>query len=82
MGERRWKIAADTTDYETTGPRTTDDGAKAEMLKSEVRNQTSGQPQMDPARQSRNRRQEGVTADYADYAENRLPPGSPPVYRA
>jgi hypothetical protein len=37
---------------------------------------------MDTARQSRNQRQEGLTADYADYAENRLPPGSPSVYSA
>jgi hypothetical protein len=32
-------------------------------------------------RQSRNQRQqEGLSAEYAKYAENRLPPGSPSVY--
>jgi hypothetical protein len=36
----------------------------------------------DPARQSRNQRQEGLTAEYAKYAENRLPPGSPSAYSA
>src|ERR1017187_6963861 len=34
------------------------------------------------AQQSRNRRQEGLTAEYAEYAENRLPPGSPLAYSA
>jgi hypothetical protein len=35
---------------------------------------------MATARQSRNQRQEGLTAEYAKYAENRLLPGSPSVY--
>jgi hypothetical protein len=37
---------------------------------------------MDTARQSRNQRQEGLTAEYADCAEDRLPPGAPSVYSA
>jgi hypothetical protein len=34
------------------------------------------------ARHSRNRRQEGLTAEYAEYAENGLLPGSPSAYSA
>ena len=37
---------------------------------------------MDPERQSRNQRREGITAEYAKYAEHRLPPGSPSAYSA
>ena len=35
---------------------------------------------MTPARQSRKRRQERPTAEHAEYAENRLPHGSPSAY--
>jgi hypothetical protein len=34
------------------------------------------------ARRRRNRRQEGLTAEYSKYAENRTPPGSLSVYSA
>jgi hypothetical protein len=37
---------------------------------------------MDTARQSRNQRQDGLTAEYAEYAENRLLPDSPSAYSA
>jgi hypothetical protein len=35
-----------------------------------------------PVRQSRNQKAEALTAEYAEYAENRLPAGSPSVYSA
>lgn len=38
--------------------------------------------QLHRARQIRNQRQEGLTAEYAEHAENRLLPGSPSAYSA
>ena len=40
------------------------------------------QEREDAARQGRNQRQEGLTAEYTKYAEKGLPPGSPSAYSA